>query len=155
MAICALNLFHFQQFWIAALDSTKPSPCADFLAKFELVCRRLLLLFDSLAAQTHTAFLSCVPRLASGCRAVYDPGGILPFEITPQIDSSSSRCWRAEYLVHSEKFSSSRPSRIWLWIHHEIGTTWPYHGKSVSFEWQFPQARASVFPTTEPRKGSA
>src|SRR5260370_20751507 len=108
----------------------------------------------SLAAQTHTAFLSCAPRLASGCRTVYDAGGILPFEITPQIDSSSSRRWRAEYLVHSEKFSSSRPSRTWLLIHHEIGATWPYQGKLVWFEWQSPQARACVFPTYEPRKGS-
>jgi uncharacterized protein (DUF1330 family) len=49
------------------------------------------LIIATLAAQTHTAFLSGAPNLASGCRAVYDAGGILPFEITPQIDSSSSR----------------------------------------------------------------
>src|SRR5258708_40237507 len=108
----------------------------------------------SLGAQTDTAFLSGAPNLASGCRAVYDAGGILPFEITPQIDSSSSGRWRAEYLVHSEKFSSSRPSRIGLLSHHEVWATWPYHGKLVSVEWQSPQARTSVFPTSYPRQGT-
>lgn len=32
-----------------------------------------------------------ITHLASGCTATYTGGGILPIEVTPQIDSSSSR----------------------------------------------------------------
>lgn len=96
----------------------------------------------SLAAQAHIAFFSRTLSIASGCKAVYDVRGILPLETTPQIDSSSSRPRRAAYLVQSEEFSSSGPSRTWLLIRQEIGTIWPNRARLVWFEWQFPQARA-------------
>jgi len=94
----------------------------------------------SIATQTQTLFFPFAVSLASGCSMVYDQGGILPVEINPQIESSLARRWRAELLVHLEKFNSSLPLRTWLWIHHESGATWLYHGHSVWFEWQFPQA---------------
>jgi hypothetical protein len=53
---------------------------------------RSISIFD----QTHTAFLSFAVSLASGCRMVYDQGGIRPVEITPQIESSFARRWRTE-----------------------------------------------------------
>jgi len=48
------------------------------------------------AAQTHTAFLSPEASLAWGCIAMYDTGGILPVDTTPQISSRSLCRWRAE-----------------------------------------------------------
>src|ERR1700751_550478 len=50
----------------------------------------------SIAAQTQTLLFSFPVSLASGCSRVYDQGGILPVEITPQIESSLARRCRAE-----------------------------------------------------------
>jgi hypothetical protein len=47
-------------------------------------------------AQEHIACLSFTESLARGCISVYDPGGILPVWIIPQIDSSSLRLLAAE-----------------------------------------------------------
>jgi len=45
----------------------------------------------SWAAQAHITFSSLAANRDSGWRALYDGGGILPFEMTPQMDSNSSR----------------------------------------------------------------
>jgi len=41
-------------------------------------------------AQVQTAFLSFSVSLASGCIALYSHGGILPVDISPQMDSNLS-----------------------------------------------------------------
>jgi hypothetical protein len=50
----------------------------------------------SVATQTQTLLFSFAVSLASECSMVYDQGGILPVEITPQIESSLALRWRVE-----------------------------------------------------------
>jgi len=104
----------------------------------------------SSSIQAQTAFLSFSVSLASGCIVVYCQGGILPVEISPQMDFNLSCLCHGEYVPHSEKSNLSLPSRTCCTIHHETGGTWLYQGQSVRLEWQSAQAclntcRGSIF----------
>ena len=79
----------------------------------------------------HKAFFSVSVRFASGCKDLYCRGGILPVDISPQMDSNLSRRCGAEYVSHSDKFRLSLPSRTSRAIHQETGATWLYQGQSV------------------------
>ena len=81
--------------------------------------------------QAHTAFFSVSVRFASGCMDLYCRGGILPVDISPQMDSNLSRRCGTEYVSHSDKFRLSRPSRTSRAIHQDTGATWLYQGQSV------------------------
>ena len=62
---------------------------------------------------------------------LYSGGGILPVDMSPQIDTNLSRLCGCEYVSHSEKSSLSLPSRTCRAIHQETGATWLYQGQSV------------------------
>jgi hypothetical protein len=86
---------------------------------------------------------------------VYGRGGILPVEMSPQMDSDLSSLCCSEYLCHSEKSSMFLPSRTCRAIHQDTGGTWLYQGQSVRSEWQFPQARTKTRAGSELNESGA
>ena len=122
--------------------------CAIIAAR--LGARRDSSSWDEWLAQSQKIRWSTALKRLSGCMSRYEASGIRLERMSAQAAASVPAAvpgWRPGPTAHVERFMARRARCTSRASSHDPGASLPYQGTTVSFEWQFRQARAKMADT--------